>query len=185
MEASRLNELKLELSLKAKNGLDFIISAIMIWSAISYIWTLSSTTYNKSILTFIVGGLMLPFAFGLSKILKTQWKVESNPLQPLGLIFNFTQLFYFPFLIFVLLRSPDYFVMTYAIITGAHFFPYSWYYNEKGYAVMAGLISMGALLIALNASPEKMFLVAAFVSGSLVLLAIWLFVSLRMKTRTQ
>jgi uncharacterized membrane protein YjgN (DUF898 family) len=75
--------------------------------------------------------------------------------------------------------------MTYAIITGAHFFPYSWYYNEKGYAVMAGLISMGALFIALNASPEKMFLVAAFVSGSLVLLAIWLFVSLRMKTRTQ
>ena len=89
--------------------------------------------HDKS--TFIVGSLMLPFAFLLSKFLDTY---GCNPLQPLGLWLNFAQLFYFPFLVFILIKNPTYFVMVYVIITGAHFFPYAWFYNEKAFAIMAG-----------------------------------------------
>ena len=57
---------------------------------------------------------------------------------------NLAQLFYFPFLFFILRDNPTYFVMTYVIITGAHFFPYAWFYDEIGYAIFAGIISVGA-----------------------------------------
>jgi hypothetical protein len=148
MEQRSLSKLKLEIQLQSKNGVDFILSAGILWLTIYFLWTLDYTSYNKSILTFMVGVILLPLAFGLSKILNTNWKVKDNPLQPLGLWLNFAQLIYFPFLIFVLIKYPNYFIMAYAIITGAHLFPYAWFYDEIGYAVTAILISVGSLLIA-------------------------------------
>ena len=181
MNQQNFEKLKLELSLNAKNGIDFIISACVTWFGIAYVWTLPYSSYDKSVLIFIVGGLMLPLAFIMSKILKTNWKVKNNPLQPLGLWLNFAQLFYFPFLIFILIKQPDYFIMTYAIITGAHLLPYAWFYGEKAYAIAAGIMSIGALLIALNVPVEKMYFVSIFMGMALFALAMLLFISYRLK----
>lgn len=181
MNTKELDTLELELSVKAKNGLDFVIAATITWAVITYIWTWSASPYNKSVFTFMAGGLMLPLALGLSKLLKTQWKIEDNPLQPLGLWLNFAQLFYFPFLVFMLLRQPEYFLMSYAIITGAHFFPYAWYYREKPYAVAAAGISLGALLLALSLRPGSMYLIGLYMVGFLAVLAGWLYFSYRKK----
>lgn len=177
MSQNDLDSLRLELSVKAKNGLDFVLAAIIVWSLITFIWTLSYTDYNKSVLTFIVGGPMLLIAFLISKIIKTTWKIKDNPLQPLGLWLNFAQLFYFPILVFVLIRKPEYFVMTYVIITGAHFFPYGWYYNVKGFTMMAGIISFGAMMVALYVSSEQLYMIPMFMVVALIILAVWIYVS--------
>jgi hypothetical protein len=174
MKPNKLKDLKLEIQLQAKNGIDFILSAGILWLIISYIWTLDFSSYNKSIFTFMIGAILLPLAFGLSKILKTNWKVKDNPLQPLGLWLNFAQLIYFPFLIFILIKYPDYFIMAYAIITGAHLFPYAWFYDEIGYAIMAIIISVGALLITLNITVENIWTIPLFTSAMLFLLAVWI-----------
>ncbi len=175
MNKPELDKLRLELSVSAKNGIDFTIAATVIWAVIAFIWTMKFDAYTRSIFVFIAGGPMLPFAFLLSKVLKTQWKIESNPLQPLGLWLNFAQLFYFPFLILILLRQPEYFLMTYAIITGAHFFPYSWYYNNIWYALFAGIISLGSLMITLFATPENQYYVGIWISACLLVLTLGLF----------
>ena len=178
MEILKLQQLKLELAVKSKKGADFILAASIIWFGIAIIWSLSSPAYQKSVVTFIVGSALLPLAFILSKILKTNWKVKNNPLQPLGLWFNFAQLFYFPFLIFILLKSPDYFVMTYAIITGAHLFPYAWLYDEIMYAVTAGVISVITLILALNMPLSLMYFVPLSTALVLLFLFLWLIASL-------
>ncbi len=182
MNKDQLNELRLDLSLRVKNGVDFIIAATIIWSAIAYIWTLSFSSYDKSVLTFIVGAFMLPLAFLLSKVLKTQWKIPDNPLQPLGLWLNFAQLFYFPFLVFILLKYPDYFLMSYVIITGAHFFPYAWLYTEIVYAVFAGIISIGSLLLTLWLDLDQTYLVGVFMSVMLFTLSCLIWLSYRKKS---
>jgi hypothetical protein len=164
-----IDKLRIELSVKAKNGIDFTLGASIIWFIIAYIWTLKFNSYDKSIFVFIVGAPLLPLAFVLSKIFKTNWKLADNPLQPLGLWLNFAQLIYFPFLIFTMIKMPDYFIMTYAIITGAHFFPYAWFYKTKWYAIFGGLISLGVLVAALNLTNDKMYFVA-IITGSLILL---------------
>lgn len=181
MKQNNLSELKLEIQLQAKNGIDFILSAGLLWFAIYFIWTLDYTSYNKSIFTFMIGAILLPLAFGLSKLLKTNWKVKNNPLQPLGLWLNFAQLIYFPFLVFILIKYPDYFIMAYAIITGAHLFPYAWFYDEIGYAVWAVLISVGTLLTTLNVSIEKIWIVPLFTSTMLFLLAGWILIRIKKK----
>jgi hypothetical protein len=175
MEKQDLKNMKLELAINAKSGIDFILSAGIVWLAIYFIWTLNISSYDKSVFTFMVGSILLPLAFGLSKILKTNWRVKNNPLQPLGLWLNFAQLIYFPILIFILIKFPDYFIMTYAIITGAHLFPYAWFYDELGYAVTAIILSVGSLLLTMKMEPEMMWAVPLFTSVTFFLFAVWLF----------
>lgn len=69
--------------------------------------------------------------------------------------------------------------MTYAIITGAHLFPYAWFYDEIGYAVCAVIISIGTLLISLNTEVEKMWTVPLFTSTLLFLLAGWILIRIK------
>lgn len=176
-----LDELRNELSIKAKNGLDFTLSASIIWLVISFIWTLDKSAYGKSILTFYVGPMMLPFAFLLSKVVKTAWTTKSNPLQPLGLWLNFAQLFYFPFLIFTLSKMPEYFAMVYVIITGGHFFPYSWFYQNRWYALAAGVSVTGALILGAKLETQNFYLIPLFFSLVLIVLTILLYLDFRKK----
>lgn len=175
MTTEKLDELRNELSVKSKNGIDFTLSASIIWLVIAYLWTLKFNAYDRSIFVFIAGAPLLPMAFFFSKILKTNWKIPNNPIQPLGLWLNLAQLFYFPFLIFTMIKMPEYFIMVYAIITGAHLFPYGWFYKTKWYSIISGIIVIGALLLGLNLSFEKMYFVALFTSASLIILTSFLY----------
>ena len=172
MKQQDLDDARMELSIKAKNGIDFITSASIIWVIITFIWTLSYAAYTKSVFTLMASGLMLPLAIIFSKVYKAQWKIQDNALQPLGLILNIAQLFYFPFLILCLIKFPNYFILAYAVITGAHFFPYSWFYNKKAFGFFGGLISLGTLVIGLIAQPENMFYIPLYTSVCLVVLGI-------------
>lgn len=175
MTKENLDKLRNELSVKAKNGIDFTLAASIIWLLVAYIWTLEYKSYDKSILVFVIGAALLPLAYAFSKILRTSWKIAGNPLEPLGLWLNFAQLFYFPFLIFTMIKSPDYFIMVYAIITGGHFFPYAWYYKTHWYAAFAGIIVIGALLLGLNLANDSLHLIAVFTSISLFVLTLGLY----------
>lgn len=174
MDPIAFDRLRLELSVRAKNGIDFITSATIVWLILGYVWTLPTSAYNRSVLTFIAGSITIPLAFALSKLYGTHWKTPGNPLEPLGLWLNFAQLFYFPMLVFVLLTGPEAFVMTYAIITGAHFFPYAWYYHSRPYAIMAGVIAVGAMLLGLTLPDERIYILPFAVAGALAVLTMWL-----------
>jgi hypothetical protein len=174
MDKATFDRLRLELSVNAKNGVDFIASAMVVWVILAYVWTLPYSAYNRSILTFMAGSVTIPLAFALSKVFKTRWKSPGNPLEPLGLWLNFAQLFYFPMLVFILLTEPRYFVMTYAIITGAHFFPYAWYYRSTAFAIMAGVISVGAMVLGLTLRQDQTFVLPLTMAGALAILAIQL-----------
>jgi hypothetical protein len=175
MTNESLDELRVNLSVKSKNGLDFTLSAGIIWIIIAWIWTLNFKSYDKSVFTFIIGALMMPLAFLFSKLFKTTWTNKENPLQPLGLWLNFSQLFYFPFLIFSLIKFPDYFVMVYVIITGGHFFLFAWFYKTNLYAVFAGIISIGAMTLGLILPIKEIYFIPIFMSVSLILLTVLLF----------
>lgn len=91
MIQKNLADLKLEIQLQAKYGIEFMISAGIVWLAISYVWTLEYSHMTKVFYLFIVVAIMLPPAYGLSKIFKTNWKVKDDPLDSLGLWLNFAQ----------------------------------------------------------------------------------------------
>ncbi|WP_297335828.1 hypothetical protein [Algoriphagus sp.] len=175
-----LDEWRTELSIRCKNGINFIFAATLIWAGIAVIWNSEISINHQSILTFSISGLMLPLAWVFGKLMKTAWNVEGNPLNKVGLIFNLAQFFYFPFLFILLGNRPEYFALGYAIITGAHFFPYAWYYKTNWFGVFAGLIPFGSYILSIY-FPEMIALIPTFVSGCLGILGLGLVRDYRLK----
>jgi hypothetical protein len=171
--------LRLELSVKAKNGLDFLLAASLVWSVIALVWLQPGPLVQKAFITFFVGSATLPLAWLLSKVLRTSWSLPHNPLQPLGLWLNVAQLCYFPFLMFVYSKHPSSFIMTYGIITGAHFFPYAWFYHARPFAIMAGVIPVGCLVLGLCLAVGQLFLIPVFMVCALLVLSGLLLISYR------
>ena len=183
MPHQQLDAWRLELAVTAKNGLNFILAASLIWVAIAGVWTLPYPPARLSFFTFFVGPLMLPLAWVFSKVLRTTWVLPHNPLQPLGLWLNVAQLLYFPFLMFIYGKHPAYFLMTYGIITGAHFFPYAWFYDTRAYAVMAAVIAVGCLAIGVRTAATAPAWVAVFMAGALLVLSAWLLLAYRQQKK--
>ena len=169
-----LSELQEEVILKNKNGISFLLAASIIWLGIAIIWYLPASDANHALYTFFATGPMLPLAWLFSKQFKTAWGIPDNPLNPLGLWLNFAQLFYFPFLFLIYARTPEDLVMGYAILTGAHFFPYGWLYNTKAYAVAAGIIAIGGT--AMGGMDVHQSWIAIAMACSLLLLSAWAYI---------
>ncbi|MFC4401707.1 DUF7010 family protein [Gracilibacillus xinjiangensis] len=152
-----MNEIRNEISVKAKNGIGFLLAAIVIWSIITIIFLLPIDIQKKNIYMLISTGIMFPLSVGISTMIKADWQLKNNPLGNLGLIFNFAQLIYFPILFFGMITNPEDAIIFFAIITGAHFFPYGWFYNTKVYYIMAPVISVVIMVLGLYLDAEHLW----------------------------
>ena len=117
-----ITALQNELSVKNKNGMAFLLSAVLIWTIITIVFLLPLPLQEKNIYALLSTGLVFPLAVLLSKIIQADWKSANNPLGDLGLYLNLAQLMYFPIIFWALTYSPAEMLMFFAIITGAHFF---------------------------------------------------------------
>lgn len=173
--ATPFHVLQQEVIIKNKNGINFIVSACICWLLIAINWLMPFSAEEKALYTFFCTAPMMPLAVIFSKVFKTTWKMPDNPLNPLGLWLNIAQLLYFPFVFIFFSSYPDQFVMAFAIITGAHFFPYAWFYKTKAYAIMAGFISVGATILGTQLSTHNATYIGFFMALSLMILALWIF----------
>lgn len=159
-----------DLSIKAKNGIGFISSAVIIWTIITIIFLFPLSIQQKNIYMLISTGMMFPLSIGISSLIKADWKLEGNPLGNLGLILNLAQLIYFPLLFWAIIYNPEDAVIFFAIITAAHFFPYGWFYNAKPYYIMAPVVSVSLMLLGIHVTTENLWLVPFFTLLSFVIL---------------
>ena len=162
-----------ELSVRGKNGVGFLLSATVVWSIITIIFLQSIEIHQKNIYMLYSTGLMFPLSIGMSTLIKADWKLKNNPLGNLGLFLNLAQIIYFPIIIWGMIKSPNDAIMFFAIITGAHFFPYGWFYNAKPYYVMAPIISCVILFLGLFLNGEKLWLIPFSMTIMFVFLIIW------------
>ncbi|KYG83253.1 DUF7010 family protein [Roseivirga echinicomitans] len=178
MESQKsFNTLRHEIIIQNKNGVNFILAASICWLLIAIVWQLPYSDKQRALFTFFCTAPLMPLAWIFSKVFKTVWKIENNPLNELGLWLNFAQLFYFPFVFIFFNQNPSQMVMALAIITGAHFFPYGWFYKTKSYSVMAGVISVGTAILGTRTIDTPSFFVAAFMVSCLLVLSLWTFSS--------
>lgn len=159
------------------------MAATICWGLIAIVWLLPGVPNQLALLTFFAVGPMMPLAWLFSKLLKTLWTVENNPLNPLGLWLNFAQLFYFPFVFIAFYKAPEQMPTALAIITGAHLFPYAWYYKTKAYAIMAGIISVGATVVG-SIADNSGFAVAIFMVAGFAALVGFLWISVKKNERS-
>lgn len=177
-----LAETRNELSIRGKNGIGFLLSGLVIWIIITVVFTLPIGVYEKSIFMLFSTGLMFPVSIGLSRVIRADWKLEGNSLGTLGMYLNLAQIMYFPLLFWAIGNSPEEAVMFFAIITGAHFFPYGWFYQSKAYSIMSPIISLAIMFIGWNIGTDKLWVVPLAMVFLLVILIFWLYMDYRNKS---
>lgn len=142
-----VDELRRDLSKRAKRGLHFIIASVFIWCAILVITLLPIDAITKNLLTFCITAPLVPLAFMISKIIKAEFSAKDNPLNNLGILFSVNQFLYLLIAMWVYPTVPSKMVMVLAMIFGAHLLPFGWLYQSKAYFVMSVLISITALIV--------------------------------------
>lgn len=176
-----MDHLRIECSVRGKNGISFLLSALVLWFLFAIIYRQSVDIQLKNLLVLFLTGLLFPLAVGISRLIQVDWKLTDHPLGSLGLIFNIAQLIYFPLVFWAFFAFPEKMIVVFAVITGAHFFPYGWFYQAKAYYVMAPIISFVIMGIGWNMNPSRLWLIPVSMMVFLLVLIVWLWVDYRKK----
>lgn len=144
-----LQELKADCQKKQKRGLPFILASVPLWLAILVIHISSLPILTKNLYTFCCSAPLVPLAYFISKVIGVDFQNRDNPLSKLGLIFTANQIFYLLIVMWVYASMPDKMVMVYAMVFGAHLFPYGWLYQSKTYYMLSVIVPIGVLILGL------------------------------------
>lgn len=167
-----LEELRIESAMKQKRGLHFILSSVVIWSAVLIIHLTSLPILTKNLLTFCSTAPLLPLAYIISKLIKVDFQDKTNPLTNLGIIFSLNQMLYLLIAMWVYPTIPDKLLMVIAMIFGAHLLPYGWLYKSKMYIVFSITVPIVSLIVGLSFEPyilaAAMVVIEILFSGCLI-----------------
>lgn len=144
--SAALQELKTDCRKKQKRGLPFILASVPIWLAILLIHISSLPVLTKNLYTFFCSAPLVPLAWLIAKIIGVDFQNKNNPLSRLGLIFTVNQIFYLLIVMWVYAAVPDKMLMVYAMVFGAHLFPFGWLYSSKTYYILSGIIPVGVCI---------------------------------------
>lgn len=147
-----LQELKADCRKKQKKGLPFILASVPLWLAILIIHISSLPILTKNLYTFCCSAPLVPLAYFISKVIGVDFQNKDNPLSKLGLIFTINQILYLLIVMWVYAAMPDKMMMVYAMVFGAHLFPYGWLYQSKTYYILSVIIPIGVLIFGLHYS---------------------------------
>jgi hypothetical protein len=93
------------------------------------------------------GGVALPLAFALERVLGSGPMAADHPLRSLSVQLAMVQILALPAVILMYSVRPDLVPATFAAIGGAHFLPYVWLHRTRIYLVLALAVSLGSWLI--------------------------------------
>ncbi|NMD71043.1 hypothetical protein HHO41_12120 [Bacillus sp. DNRA2] len=176
-----LEEVQNKLSVRGKNGIGFLLSGAIIWTIITVVFTLDIEINSKNVIMLFATGILFPLAILISKLIKAEWIFKDIQLSGLGVIFNVAQFIYFPIMFWAFAKDPNMMVLFFAIITGAHFFPYGWLYNCKPFYIMSPVLSIIITVIGWSLVPSQLWIIPFSMVILLLLLIFMLFADYKRK----
>lgn len=142
-----LEELRNDIIIRQKKGLPFIITSVIIWTLITVVSALNMDIFTKNILVFCCSCPLVPIAWIIGKKMDVDIFDKENPLGELGFLFTMNQMIYLLIVIWIFNAMPEKMVMVYAMVFGAHLFPYAWLYKSKAYITFAVCIPFITLIL--------------------------------------
>ena len=167
-----LNVLKKDAQETMKKGLPFTLASVVIWGLILVVQSLDLDLSVKNMCTFVCCVLLMPLAILFAKIVGADiFRKTPNPVNKLALLNTMNQFLYILIVMWAFSRAPEYMVMVYAMVFGAHLLPFSWVYDSKAYLVLSITEAVGALVIGSlwGSIPVAAFIVCAEIVLSILL----------------
>ena len=176
-------ELKTEVMKLQKKGLPFMLTSVVIWTAITIVRTLPVDIMTKNLYTFYCTSFLMPGAviFSLITGAKIFFKFQ-NPFNKLGLLNTMNQMLYLLIVMWSFSQKPEAMLMLFAMVFGAHLLPFSWLYESKTYFVTSIVTTLGAMIISIFA-PE--LYVGLFMIVCQIVMSVLLMIECRKLDRAQ
>jgi hypothetical protein len=128
-----IEKVKLDLVIRTQRGIVMFYIGAVYWFIL---WILSFVHMPIKLLglLYLIGaGMLFPLGVLLSRLLKIDFMAKDNPLSNIAGLIGGIQLFFAPILVLIFLEKIEWLPFFAAILTGAHFFPFTALYNSKGY----------------------------------------------------
>jgi hypothetical protein len=135
-----------EVSRSSAGGAPFLICFGTTLAACAALWFVRPVEHAALAVMF-QGGLALPAAFWLERRMAWGPMAKTNPLNALSIQLAMSQIVAFPIVIAMFDLRPGGVPLAMASIAGGHFLPYAWLQRSNTYAVLAVLVSAGALAL--------------------------------------
>ena len=166
-----------------KKGLPFMLTSVVIWTAITIVRTLPVDIMTKNLYTFYCTSFLMPGAviFSLITGAKIFFKFQ-NPFNKLGLLNTMNQMLYLLIVMWSFSQKPEAMLMLFAMVFGAHLLPFSWLYESKTYFVTSIVTTLGAMIISIFA-PE--IYVGIFMIACQAVMCVLLMIECRKLDRAQ
>ena len=178
----KMDRLRDECSIKGKNGIAFLLAATILWLCFVIVYLQPFDLRFKNVIVLMMTALLFPLSWGISMMIKAEWLQKKHPFSELGLILNYAQLAYLPLVIWAFLQMPEKMIAMFAVITGAHLFPYGWFYRARGYYVMAFVIAISMMMMGWVVSPVQLWIIPIVMAFFLIILILWLWVDYKKKS---
>lgn len=174
---SQLAVLKKDTQECMKKGLPFVLASVVIWLLILAVQFLIADISTLNMCTFCCCVLLMPLAILFAKAVGADiFRKTVNPLNKLSLLNTLNQFLYLLIVMWAFSRAPEYMVMVYAMVFGAHLLPFSWVYDSKAYLVISIVETVGALVLYFLLGSIA---VAAFIAVGEIVLSILLWLDCR------
>jgi len=150
------------LEARTKKGAGLPIAGLLYWISVSMLLR-GMPVRGAMLWSFVLTGAVFPIGLAL-----TAWfggrLFEKHAFSSLGGVLAATQLAYWPVIILVWIRIPEWTPFTMAVLFGSHFLPYAWLYRSRAYAVLAistVLVTTVAVMVARQPLMTTIPLIAA------------------------
>jgi hypothetical protein len=112
------------------------LAGMLYWLAVAILLRAFSQK-TALVFSFALTGMVFPVGALLTRLAGGDLFAKSATLTPLGLQLAAMQLFYWPVIIVVFNRAPEWTPFILAVLFGSHFLPYAWLYRSAAFMFLA------------------------------------------------
>lgn len=144
-----IDEARDDLARKTRRGIGMPMAGLLYWVAVSLLVQMLPLK-TAVLISFFATGAVFPVGLLFTRLLGADLINKGHVLNGLGGIMNAVQAFYWPVLILVYLKAPEWTIFTMVVLFCSHFLGYGWLYRSRGYAVLAIAGPVAAIVMALG-----------------------------------
>ncbi|WP_096271953.1 DUF7010 family protein [Paucisalibacillus globulus] len=126
-------ETKMDLMKRTKKGIAMFYVGTVFWLLMGILSFIDMHINLLGLFHLIGIGMLFPLGLLVSNLLKIDFVAKDNPLSNIAGVIGGMQILFAPILILVYIERIEWLPFVIAVLTGAHFLPFSALYNSKAF----------------------------------------------------
>ena len=142
-----LDAIKLDLIKRTRKGVIMLYIGTVYWLLMGFLSFTDIHIKLLGLIYFIGAGMLFPIGILISNLFKIDFVAKSNPLSNIGGVVGGMQILFIPINILIYMENIEWLPFFIAVLTGAHFLPFSPLYNSKGFIFQAlGVVGFSTVI---------------------------------------